>query len=75
MYMLWANPGADIKELNDIKNIIQKAWQVPATADSFREKADMEIDPARVLDVDVLIKQEFVKYRKLAADRPEIVVK
>lgn len=75
MYVLFANPGADATEVAKIRDILKQAWQDPAVADSFRTNADMEIEPARIFDQEKILASEFVKYRKLAEIRPQIVVK
>lgn len=75
MHLLFANPGADAEQVKEIQNILKQAWQDPAVARSFRANADMEIEPAQILDHDAILNSEFKKYRKLAEIRPQIVVK
>jgi len=75
MYVFYASPGTSTQQIQEIAQIFSRAFRDPITAQRFRNNADMEIEPEKVLDTVHIMNEEFGIYRRLAERVPSIVTR
>lgn len=73
MYVLFANPGAKSDDVREIQSILARGLDRSAVQQSFRDKADMEVEPAKTLQSHAILAAEFAKYRKLVQQQPQLL--
>ena len=75
MYVFFANPGAPSAQVQEIGKIFAQAFRDPKIAEQWRTNADIDVEPARTLDVRKILDSEFSVYRRVVDKNPDLVTK
>jgi len=73
MYVFFASPGTSDAALKNIQTVLNRALADPAVAKTMSESADLTVEPAKTLQVQQILDDEFKQYRRLVKKSPEIL--
>jgi tripartite-type tricarboxylate transporter receptor subunit TctC len=73
MYVFYASPGTSSAAIQEIQTALNRAFADPETAKQLSEIADIEVEPAKTLQVQQILDSEFKQYRALVQQSLDIL--